>query len=200
MSVSIGEKVKELRLEKKMTIKQLSEASGLSIGFLSQFERGISSIAIDSLETVAKALDVPLAALVSGVDVQETEEEAADPVMHSVELVPSPVSPQIYQYILSHPKSDFSILPRIYLLMPFTEEMEMPEMYGHMGEEFIYVLEGAVTVWLEDRKYVLYPGDSMLFDSTRKHNWMNRTSRIARILAINTPNPLKNVEKQDESL
>lgn len=53
-STAIGAKVKSLRIGKEMTIKQLSEACGLSVGFLSQFERGISSIAIDSLETIAK--------------------------------------------------------------------------------------------------------------------------------------------------
>ena len=50
-STAIGAKVKILRIGKEMTIKQLSEACGLSVGFLSQFERGISSIAIDSWRT-----------------------------------------------------------------------------------------------------------------------------------------------------
>lgn len=62
-STAIGAKVKILRIGKEMTIKQLSEACGLSVGFLSQFERGISSIAIDSLETIANVLGVPLSEL-----------------------------------------------------------------------------------------------------------------------------------------
>ena len=48
-NVTIGAKVKAFRTAKKYTLKQLSEESGLSIGFLSQLERGLSSIAIDSL-------------------------------------------------------------------------------------------------------------------------------------------------------
>ena len=40
-NAAIGTKVKNLRIEKKMTLKQLSEGSGLSVGFLSQFERGL---------------------------------------------------------------------------------------------------------------------------------------------------------------
>lgn len=41
-NAAIGTKVKNLRTEKKMTLKQLSEKSGLSVGYLSQFERGLS--------------------------------------------------------------------------------------------------------------------------------------------------------------
>ena len=57
---AIGAKVKQLRMDKNLTLKQLSEASGLSIGFLSQFERGLSSIALDSLEKLAEIMEVSL--------------------------------------------------------------------------------------------------------------------------------------------
>ena len=61
-NVTIGAKVKAFRTAKKYTLKQLSEESGLSIGFLSQLERGLSSIAIDSLAKLADILGVSLAA------------------------------------------------------------------------------------------------------------------------------------------
>ena len=53
---SIGARIKSLRTEQKMTLKQLSELSGLSAGFLSQLERGLSTIAIDSLANLSKIL------------------------------------------------------------------------------------------------------------------------------------------------
>ena len=56
----IGLRIKALRTEKKYTLKYLSEQTGLSIGFLSQFERGLTSIAIDSLEKIAQVLEVEL--------------------------------------------------------------------------------------------------------------------------------------------
>lgn len=189
---AIGEKVKALRTGRKMTIKQVSEASGLSIGFLSQFERGISSIAIDSLETIANVLGVPVSELFTGIgEENRAEKEPEDAVMHGVELVPDEVSPKIYQSILKHPHTDFDMLPRVYTLLPMLEKEENAEMYSHNGEEFLYVLEGVITLYLDDRKYVMYPGDSIHFDSHVKHNWMNRTAQIARILTVNSPNPLK---------
>ena len=56
----IGLRIKNLRTEKKYTLKYLSENTGLSIGFLSQLERGMTSIAIDSLDKISKVLDVEL--------------------------------------------------------------------------------------------------------------------------------------------
>ena len=51
-TTDIGSKIKKYRKEKKYTLKNLSEQTGLSIGFLSQLERGITTIAIDSLANV----------------------------------------------------------------------------------------------------------------------------------------------------
>ena len=56
----IGLRIKSLRNEKKYTLKYVSENTGLSIGFLSQLERGMTSIAIDSLDKIATLLGVEL--------------------------------------------------------------------------------------------------------------------------------------------
>lgn len=112
-STAIGAKVKSLRIGKEMTIKQLSEACGLSVGFLSQFERGISSIAIDSLETIANVLEVPLSELFMEMENEIRIEEPEDPIMHGMELIPSKASTQMYQYILKHPHTDYALLPRL---------------------------------------------------------------------------------------
>ena len=53
-NTTIGLKIKELRNSKKFTLKYLSEETNLSIGFLSQLERGMTSVAIDTLAKIAK--------------------------------------------------------------------------------------------------------------------------------------------------
>ena len=182
---SIGARIKELRNEKKMTLKQLSELSGLSAGFLSQLERGISTIAIDSLATLAKILGVSLSSFFDA-----KEDMTSDPVVHSFDQNFSQVNPQIIQYILTHHPSASHILPRIFTLLPMANaELDRLEAYRHEGEEFIYVLEGVVTVMLDQNQYTLYPGDSIMVDSTIPHNWINYTNQIAKILTINHPNP-----------
>lgn len=185
-NTAIGAKVKALRTEKKMTLKQLSEGSGLSVGFLSQFERGLSSIALDSLEKLSDILDVPLSELFE----EHTRSRLTDPVIHGIDLQFSEISPRIYQAILHIPQASYVMLPRVFTLFPFDSDEDSLEMYSHEGEEFVYVLEGVVTFFLEDAQYLLYPGDSIHIASTRRHNWANRTSCTARILTLNTPNPL----------
>ena len=95
-NAAIGTKVKNLRTEKKMTLKQLSEKSGLSVGYLSQFERGLSSIALDSLEKLSVILEVPLSELFR----EDPPPPTLDPVVHGIELHFTEISPRIYQSIL----------------------------------------------------------------------------------------------------
>lgn len=92
-------------------------------------------------------------------------------------------------------KEHYTFLPRMYLLMPFSglEQVQL-ELYLHDGEEFIYVLEGILTVFAEGGEYTLNPGDSIQIHSPHPHNWINQTNRITKILAINTPNPLAEKE------
>jgi quercetin dioxygenase-like cupin family protein len=60
--------------------------------------------------------------------------------------------------------------------------------YAHDGEEFLYVLDGALTVWLGDReRYPLAAGDALTFPSTLRHRWRNRADGETRLLWINTP-------------
>lgn len=184
-NITIGAKVKALRTAKKYTLKQLSEESGLSIGFLSQLERGLSSVAIDSLARLAEILGVSLSAFFDS-----TADQGQSPVCRSFEPHCSQVSPQIIQYILSNRIKDFSCLPRIFDLMPFAStNPDKLAMNQHEGEEFVYVLEGILTVYLNDCEYCLNPGDSIQIHSQNPHNWVNNTNRVVKILVINSPNP-----------
>lgn len=55
-----GEKIKELRENKKMTLSELSKKSGVSVGYLSEIERGKYNIAVDKLEKICAALEITL--------------------------------------------------------------------------------------------------------------------------------------------
>ena len=115
-----------------------------------------------------------------------------DPVVHSFSTHQTMVSPQIIQSILSHDTQAFDFLPRRFLLMPFSDtDTLVPELYAHTGEEFIYVLTGIVSLWVENSRYTLYPGDSVQIHSNQPHNWANNTNKVAELLSINYPNPLR---------
>ena len=189
-NVTMGARIKTLRKEKKYTLKQLAEETGLSIGFLSQLERGMSSIAVDSLAKIAQVLGVSLSTFFADAQVV-----SQDPISRSSELHWNADGPEIAQAMLSRDLYGFDILPRIFQLMPMADEYQEAAIHRHSGEEFIYVLEGVVTVLHGDREYTLYPGDSIQIHSNIPHNWVNRTNKIARLLSVSSPNPFKEERK-----
>lgn len=186
-NTTIGLKIKELRTQKKLTLKDLSEQTSLSTGFLSQLERGLTNISIDWLAKIAKVLDVELLEFFD--DSVQTDDSV---ITRGYERKCSPVSDQIIQYSLSKNTSSFEILPRMVEVMPCNDcENEDIELYTHNGEEFIHVLEGILTLVVEDEIYYLYPGDSAHIKSTRPHNWKNNTSKIVKFITVHSPNPFK---------
>ena len=55
---SVSNKIRKIRRENNITLKELSERTDLSVSFLSQFERGVSSITLVSLKKIAEALNL----------------------------------------------------------------------------------------------------------------------------------------------
>ena len=81
-------------------------------------------------------------------------------------------------------------MPRFIELLPInSDEPVVP--YSHAGEEFIYVLEGVLTLFIENEQHELFPGDSAHYPSTTPHNWANYTSKMVRLLVVGTPNPFQ---------
>lgn len=186
-NTAIGLKIKELRNQKKFTLKYLSEQTNLSTGFLSQLERGMTSVAIDSLAKIAKVLEVDV---LDFFDV--TSDSGTTSIVRSYERKYTSINPEIIQYNLNKNALAYDMLPRIQEVMPHKDEnQENIELYSHEGEEFIYVLEGILTLNVDNIQTDLYPGDSAHIKSMSSHNWKNNTSKVVKILTVNTPNPFK---------
>lgn len=184
ISVEIGRKIKELRKAKSMTLKQLGVVSGFSISFLSQLERGQTSITINSLKNIATALDVEL------VKFFHITEKHDSVIFRSYELKGFRLnhSDFIY-YSLANDTIDRVIDPILVEILPAEKKNIRP--LAHSGEEFVYVLEGTLTVFMDDNEYTLYPGDSLHMLSTLPHEWINKTNKPVKIISVNTPSVLK---------
>ncbi len=186
-NTAIGLKIKELRTAKKFTLKYLSEETNLSIGFLSQLERGMTSVAVDSLAKIANVLEVNV---LDFFDYPKESNKSC--ITRSYDRKYTAIDSEIIQYTLNKDTFAYDMLPRIQEIMPHKyNDAEDIELYSHDGEEFIYVLEGILTLNVDNTVTDLYPGDSAHIKSTSPHNWSNNTSKIVKILTVNTPNPLK---------
>lgn len=185
MISDIGSKLKGLRTEQGLTLKSLSEKTGLSIGFLSQVERGVTSVAISSLETISTALDTDLSYFFTMP--RRKEKKILRSYEHEVSAIKNT---QFIDYHLTLDPENMTMLPRLQVILPKSSDEEN-DPYAHEGEEFIYVLEGILDVTLENEHHQLYPGDCMHYDSTILHNWTNNTNKNVKILTVNTPNRFK---------
>lgn len=190
--MNIGMEIKKLRTEKGITLKELSEESGLSIGFLSQLERGLTTIAVDSLEKLAEILDVHLTHFF------DYPRKRKDRVLRSYEQEILDIEEGSFiKYSLSANLENKQLDPRLIEILPQKKEEEIIS-YKHEGEEFIYVLEGILTVYINGERYDVYPGDSVHMDSNIAHNWVNYTNKKVRLLAVNTPNYMYKGNKSAE--
>ncbi len=189
MPANVGKKIKDLRTKKNLTLQELSSKTNLSIGFLSQLERGLTSIAITSLEQIAEVLDVDIAYFFS------PPRDNKKSILRSYEKEVFQIeNSQYIHYHLTNDIENKNLLPRLIEILPSNNE-EMITTYSHEGEEFVYVLEGILTIFIDNEQYELYPGDSAHMDSSKVHNWANYTSKTVKLLTVNMPNPFKHKDK-----
>lgn len=178
METTIGVLMKSLRLSKKKTLKQIALKTELSISFLSQVERGKSSITLESLKKISEALGVSPGYFFSGEPSQRKEHVRRA----SREPLKLPRAPFLYED-LSGDLANLSLVPIMVTLSP-NGEKGTP--FVHNGQEFIYVLEGVLTLLWGEEEYDLFPGDSIHMDSSVPHNWLNRTGEVTRFLCVNS--------------
>jgi transcriptional regulator with XRE-family HTH domain len=181
MNNLIGQQIKELRQQHKLTLKEVSQATHLSIGFLSQLERGLTDVAIDSLAAIAEVLGVELASFF------QVSRKHHPHILRSYEKEVCRVDAgRFIHYHLTTGTANLSLLPRLIEILPLDSDEPIAP-YPHAGEEFVHVLEGTLTLFLNDERQELFPGDSAHYPSTIPHNWANYTNKMVRLLVVSQP-------------
>lgn len=175
---NIHKKIKNLRQEKEMTLKDLSDATDLSVSFLSQIERGSSSLAITSLKKIADAFHINISYFF-------TEIENHNYVLHKEEQKPFKIEGSDVTHVrLAGQFSERKMEPMMVTLPP---NKSFVEKYSHPGEEFYYILKGLVIFKVEEKEYILNEGDSIHFPSEKVHQWKNPTREDAVLVSVLTP-------------
>ena len=127
MPTNTGEYVKKIRTEQNLTLKELSKKSGLSVSFLSQFERGISTISVDALLVLADALGIDSREVI--MESLATSQPKEDYVLRSYNRhIPQISANNQIQTSLSSFGYDKKMLARMYTLLPDgSEEKTLPK-------------------------------------------------------------------------
>ncbi|MGI5900098.1 MAG: cupin domain-containing protein [Christensenellales bacterium] len=175
---SIGEKLRDLRSMRELTLEEVANRCDLSKGYLSQLERDLASPSIATLTDILECLGSDLRTFFSDSrpdkvvftpdDVFEKEDEAQG--VKITWLVPNAQRNEMEPILIDIEPGASTVID-----------------YPHEGEEFGYVLQGKITVCLGQYKYIARRGDSFYIYPHYVHFLQNSGKSLAKVLWVSSP-------------
>ncbi len=170
-----------------MTLQELAEASGISIGQLSQIERGRSSPSLRVLASIADALNVGIGNLfeesLSGASSPENKIIVRADERKKLGFWRTGISKELLTPSVG--KSGLEI----FMLVLDQGGTTGAQVYSHDGEEGGLVLDGDISIEVDGVEHRLGQGDSFRFESTRPHSFRNVGKGQARVVWVNSHSP-----------
>jgi transcriptional regulator with XRE-family HTH domain len=176
----IGKRIESLRKEKGLSLDELSKLTGFDVELLSNIEEDKVQPQLGTLIKLSKALDSAFGRLVSGVGnklFSITRKDERKAVLRSTS---HEGKKQIYTYKSLAPEVKGRHMEAMIVQL---EENPDQEPSVHEGEEFIYVLDGVVSLKIGEDAFALEPGDSVYYLSTTPHLVAAKSGK-ATILAV----------------
>jgi len=182
---AIGAKIRALRLKKKMGLVELGQHTGLSPALLSKIERGRLFPTLPTLLRVALVFSVGLEYFFAG-----SRDEPLIAVVRKRDRVRLPERPGArdvaYRFeSLDYPAGERRFNTYLAEFLPVAPEKLQP--HEHPGVEFIYTLQGSLTVHIAGADHILGSGDSMYFDATLPHAYRRTTGRVCTAIVVTSP-------------
>ena len=176
--MDIGNKLKELRVLKGLTQEELADRSELSKGFISQLERNLTSPSITTLMDILQCL---------GTSIGEFFNEAPDEqIVFGKQDYFEKVDPEYnneIKWII--PNAQKNTIEPIYLTLQ-AGGSTCPDT-PHEGEEFGYVLQGAVSIHLGNKTYKAKKGESFYYIPSSKHYITASPKTGATLIWVSSP-------------
>lgn len=177
----IGERIKRLRLKKSMGLVELGKHTGLSASFLSQLETGRVVPTLRNLARIAMVFSKDLSYFF------EAEPQAMFRVHRKKERVRLPQTgtetPTYFFESLAYMVPDRHMDPYFAEFVPMAGPQE-PKAHLHPGFEFLYVLDGELTIQHGENRCMLGPGDAVYFDSATPHSYICHGPKSASALIV----------------
>jgi transcriptional regulator with XRE-family HTH domain len=181
---NIGEKLRKLRLKKKISLVDLGKHTGLSPSMLSQLENGKLVPTLPTLTRIAMVFDVGLEhfftdrsklklfAIVRAGERMRFPERAGVP------------DPAYYFECLA-----FSVQEKAMqaYLATFQPRHQPSQEHYHEGSEFIFVMEGTLGIHIHGEEHVLKAGDSVYFDSSEPHSYRGLEEAAVAVVVTMPP-------------
>jgi transcriptional regulator with XRE-family HTH domain len=182
-SLFSGAEVRSLRKARNITLTELSKESGLSVGYLSQIERNVSTPSVKALTDLSRALGVTVSWFFN--DGHQGPKEEQDFVVRKANRRKLGYGDLGGTDYLLTPNLDGQLELLLTKLQPGGSCGDEP--YTHRGEEAGLILSGRLEMWVGDRHFTLDEGDSFNFASTTPHRYRNACDRETVIVWAITP-------------
>jgi len=172
----LGNLIRKCRQKRRLTLKELCDEAGVSVGYLSQVERGNSTPSLGTLAQIARALDL-------GLDYFVTRPKPGDAVSYSSQRRKFSISDSGVTYEALGTEFPGHELSAYIMNCPPGFQSET---FQHEGEEFIYILSGSIEQRLDGETLTLHEGDSLHYNGMTPHAWKTLGDTPSRILWTGT--------------
>lgn len=178
----LGDQIRSIRKRQEITLKELAEKTGLSIGYISQIERSLTDPSLSTLRKISGALGVPTYLFLG-------DEPHGSLTLRKEEMIQlsQPNSNVRYQIMSPMPTGEFepqSLVAR-FELAPRSVDGELPVI--HPSEEIVLLERGTLDVIINGNSVRLEAGDTTLIRSNLPHIFSNPTDEIVMGYSILTP-------------
>ena len=173
---TLGERIRQFRRQGGLSLKQMAEATHISLGFLSMLENNKHDIAIGKLLRIADFLSVDIRALMPALDLPDVIHIPANAPRKRVRVADGTVELSIL--------TDGETTSMLPIVAALQAGATLGEPSSHHGQEFMLVLDGEVTVRVGTQDFTLRTGDSLYYDAMLPHAFFNNTRSPARFVSV----------------
>lgn len=182
LELAIGREVRAHRRQQNITVAELAQLTGISIGMVSKIENGNTSPSLSTLQTLSNALGVTLTSFFRGFE--ENRSAIHTKAGEGVEMERAGTRAGHQYNLLGHIGSNASGVMVEPYLITLNETSDIFPTFQHEGIEMLYMLEGEVSYRHGDNLYALKPGDSLFFDADAPHGPEILHKLPARFLSV----------------
>jgi transcriptional regulator with XRE-family HTH domain len=177
--VLLGRVLRETRIAARFSVEALAAAAGVSAGSISQLERGRGNPSFLTLRRLAAALQVPLGQFLQGPETDQMVVRAGQRKHLRLPTEPG----LVYELLTPGLGGTLEVLRS--QIPPGFDNRHQP--FQHVGEECVHLLSGALRIGISGRQFELAEGDSITYDSSVAHYWVNANDAVAVIIGAVTP-------------
>jgi len=175
VSKAVGVHLRQLRVQRGLSLAHVAKTVGISVGFLSALERSQMSASVSTLRKLARFYQTNI---LDFFDAAETSSRLVPPEKRKI----LEAGPGVRMELLAWGNTVME--PHLFRIAP---NAGSGESYTHEGQEFLYVLRGEFQISVQEQQYRLKAGDSFYFESSTPHRWMNPGRSETWVLWVNTP-------------